>query len=1452
MRLPSKALRLAGILVVGACLAIGIAACDGGATTDGPAPTAATSPASPAPETTATPRPGEAARTPATSTSTPSPAKGPAGTYREEHLPLIMLHLKDVEAEFGRNYLIEEDYHFDDTGELFRSETGGNLNFEAAGWVTGYTRVFEHTESQASSTQSQPRYVLGVLHLLATESQASDFLYLLSRDVEGWEEVKDSTLQAIASPEIQDLGDEAAGYRFETGDSGYSSFYYVTWRRGKLVLHLLLGGAADSGVQVRRMDWDDSANLLRLARRMDERAVTALTLPLPTPAPSPTAPVPVPVPAPTAVAPLPEPTIPPTIHPAERLISLRIGTSSSANRLADLAVETFLKESRIVPFDIRGVPSDDAFRALETGQADILITEPPSQPGGQLDLPNLQGKQAFGMRIATYAATLLVNPANRFAECMTTQEIRRVFESGSPVTRWSDIRSEWPDIEVELLVRPTSAEGIHYASRFGDLRADVDIPHNASHIIDLVADLENALAISPYSEDMPDLEPGVKMVSVDAGSGCVAPTIQAIKEGSYSPLTSPLYLYVTADSLTRPEVREFAEIFIYQPLEKAEEWGYLLEPGVDIYADWASIVRNALPSTEAGPAPTAAPARPVPTQAPQPTAAPTVPPAPTPTPAQGEFARDVEFSLFPGLDYEPRFPLRLSDLRGTPVVLNFSVGYSAEGVASIRVIDRVAKSGQRPDVQFLGVELVDPDWAQALAWELALSYPLVFNLDEQVRHGFWVFDEPLTIALDRDHRIVGHQYGELTEDRLLSLLQPTSKQSPLEGSSAVLKEPILVDSLADIERYKAMGVIEGNGTDEDPYRLAGFDISVPPNGVGIRVKGIRSKFVIGPGRIEVEEGSRGKGSRGTGLHIVDSSNISASHVSVALDGVVRTRGRGVALWKSQDVTLSHIEVTNGDDGIRIEGSSGITVSDSEIRGGFDGIYIAGGGMINIHRTTVEDTEGWGIRASSSGIPLDISIGGTTVQRTGRSGIHLSANGSAELRDVEVRQAQGRAGVLVSTGMQGIEAVVSGVSLSENLVGLALYNHGPTTIESSSFSDNMVAGIAIAGVVGGDVSVFRSELVGNYGYGLWFFRNCGQTRTILRENVIGGNGLHGVFVGHEYPYTSINGWPTSVYCPGLLSVQGNDFVANGSHLTIGTISVNNTESDGLAHSDNTRVSGNYWSGANPNESYVVDARIGLLDRNVKASPGSAVVAYSRVSADSPSPPGDVGCGLAQEPMATGLRPRHVFDFRREDVIQWFIRGLWLRGTSSDIIADDMVSDSPCLLLPNVGHFSFGGNYEGPFSVTIALDLPASEIVPGFPSRQNYSPTDYNYSRTPLLSLLTVNLDWRLNIELPLVPGQSAAVGLHGSPFEGIRERPEVNIDFDRPLYLRLAVRTDDVQVSLSQDGENFEVIAAGDAPDQVNGKIDFRIRFRPLYPGGPFGLSHLALQSIVVEGVEMGD
>ena len=139
MRLPSKALRLAGILVVGACLAIGIAACDGGATTDGPAPTAATSPASPAPETTATPRPGEAARTPATSTSTPSPAKGPAGTYREEHLPLIMLHLKDVEAEFGRNYLIEEDYHFDDTGELFRSETGGNLNFEAAGWVTGYT-----------------------------------------------------------------------------------------------------------------------------------------------------------------------------------------------------------------------------------------------------------------------------------------------------------------------------------------------------------------------------------------------------------------------------------------------------------------------------------------------------------------------------------------------------------------------------------------------------------------------------------------------------------------------------------------------------------------------------------------------------------------------------------------------------------------------------------------------------------------------------------------------------------------------------------------------------------------------------------------------------------------------------------------------------------------------------------------------------------------------------------------------------------------------------------------------------------------------------------------------------------------------------------------------------------------------------------------------------------------
>ena len=488
--LPSKALRLAGIIVVGAGLAIGIAACDGGAATDGPVPTAATSAASPAPETPAITEPDGTAPAPTTSTISPPPTEEPVDVFREEHLPVVILHLKDVEAEFGRNYSIEEDYFFEDTGDFFRSGTGDNLNFETAGWVTGYTRVFEHTGSQGSPTQSRPRYVVGVSHLFAAESQASDFLYLLSRDVEGWEEVKDGTLRALRPSEIQDLGDEAVAYHVETDESDYRRVYDVMWRRDNLVLHLFLVGPADSGILVPPGEEGDFADVLRLARRMDERAVTALTLPLPTRAPAPT-------PSPTAVptAPLPAPS---------------------------------------------------------------AVPAPTQAP------------------------------------------------------------------------QPTAA-----------------------------------------------------------------------------PAEAP-----------RPE-------------------------------------------------PTITRVRPAPTEA---------PPALTPTPAQYEFARDVEFSLLPGLDYAPGFPRRLSELRGTPVVLNFSVGSGAEGVATIRVIDRVAKSGHRPDVQFLGIELVDPDWAQALAWELAPSYPLVFNLDEQVRNGFWVADKPLTIALDRDHRIVGHQYGELTEDRLLSLLQRIAVQ----------------------------------------------------------------------------------------------------------------------------------------------------------------------------------------------------------------------------------------------------------------------------------------------------------------------------------------------------------------------------------------------------------------------------------------------------------------------------------------------------------------------------------------------------------------------------------------------------------------------------------------------------------------------------------------------------
>jgi phosphate transport system substrate-binding protein len=67
----------------------------------------------------------------------------------------------------------------------------------------------------------------------------------------------------------------------------------------------------------------------------------------------------------------------------------------------------------------------------------------------------------------------------------------------------------------------------------------------------------------------------LNVILVDGGDGCVGPSVTSIKEGSYSPLSRPMFIYVNNYSLQRPEVRDFIEYYLNNAAELAEEVGYV-------------------------------------------------------------------------------------------------------------------------------------------------------------------------------------------------------------------------------------------------------------------------------------------------------------------------------------------------------------------------------------------------------------------------------------------------------------------------------------------------------------------------------------------------------------------------------------------------------------------------------------------------------------------------------------------------------------------------------------------------------------------------------------------------------------------------------------------------------------------------------------------------------------
>jgi phosphate transport system substrate-binding protein len=184
--------------------------------------------------------------------------------------------------------------------------------------------------------------------------------------------------------------------------------------------------------------------------------------------------------------------------------------------------------------------------------------------------------------------TITVNPQNTWAQCLTVEQLKSLWSPQPTAHRWRDLDPAWPDVEIELYGPGPDSGTFDYFTEVivgepGLSRTDYTPSENDLDLVEGVASQRNALGyfgFAYYEADANRLRP----LAVDSGAGCVLPTPVTIAEGSYAPLSRPLFIYVKRESLARPEVAEFVRFYLSQTADIVRVVGYVPLPASE-YAE---------------------------------------------------------------------------------------------------------------------------------------------------------------------------------------------------------------------------------------------------------------------------------------------------------------------------------------------------------------------------------------------------------------------------------------------------------------------------------------------------------------------------------------------------------------------------------------------------------------------------------------------------------------------------------------------------------------------------------------------------------------------------------------------------------------------------------------------------------------------------------------------------
>lgn len=260
---------------------------------------------------------------------------------------------------------------------------------------------------------------------------------------------------------------------------------------------------------------------------------------------------------------------------------VKIDGSSTVFPITEAVAEEFLGTNPDVRVPVGVSGTGGGFKKFIANEIDINDASRAIKDQEAADA-KAAGVDYEAFEVAYDGLSVLVNPENTWVETLTVEELKKIWAPDSTVKTWKDVRAEWPAEAIKFYAPGTDSGTFDYFTEeingeSGAIRQDFTASEDDNILVQGIAGDKNAIGFFgfAYYEENKD---SLKLVKIDNGSGAIAPSFETIQNGTYAPLSRPLYLYVNKASLERAEVKSFVKFYLESAGTLVPEVGYIALP----------------------------------------------------------------------------------------------------------------------------------------------------------------------------------------------------------------------------------------------------------------------------------------------------------------------------------------------------------------------------------------------------------------------------------------------------------------------------------------------------------------------------------------------------------------------------------------------------------------------------------------------------------------------------------------------------------------------------------------------------------------------------------------------------------------------------------------------------------------------------------------------------------